>query len=69
MRMQPPTYPSPHQLPQKHLQTTFSTPTTSPFPPAPSHAPTDQVATSKGVNWPEKLEELKKAGQWHVEVY
>jgi len=29
----------------------------------------EQVATAKGVNWAEKLEALKHAGQWHVEVY
>jgi len=29
----------------------------------------EQVATSKGVNWEEKLKSLKHAGQWHVEVY
>jgi ferredoxin--NADP+ reductase len=29
----------------------------------------ERVATSKGLNWPAKLEELKKNGQWHVEVY
>ena len=28
-----------------------------------------QVAEARGVNWESKLEELKKAGQWHVEVY
>ena len=28
-----------------------------------------QVAEARGVNWEGKLEELKKAGQWHVEVY
>jgi len=27
------------------------------------------VAASRGLNWDSKLEELKKAGQWHVEVY
>merc|ERR1711988_978274 len=27
------------------------------------------VAKAKGLNWEEKLKELKKAGQWHVEVY
>merc|ERR1711907_317603 len=29
----------------------------------------ERVATEKGLNWEEKLKELKKAGQWHVEVY
>jgi ferredoxin--NADP+ reductase len=29
----------------------------------------ERVATSKGINWAEKLEELKHKGQWHVEVY
>ena len=29
----------------------------------------EAVATSKGLSWPERLEALKKAGQWHVEVY
>ena len=29
----------------------------------------EEVATAKGVNWPERLEALKHAGQWHVEVY
>jgi len=29
----------------------------------------ESVAQSKGLNWEEKLETLKKAGQWHVEVY
>merc|ERR1719482_1538333 len=29
----------------------------------------ESVAQSKGVDWPTKLETLKKAGQWHVEVY
>eukprot|EP00302_Diacronema_sp_CCMP2436_P012249 CAMPEP_0179878384 /NCGR_PEP_ID=MMETSP0982-20121206/25350_1 /TAXON_ID=483367 /ORGANISM="non described non described, Strain CCMP 2436" /LENGTH=61 /DNA_ID=CAMNT_0021771157 /DNA_START=277 /DNA_END=462 /DNA_ORIENTATION=+ len=29
----------------------------------------ERVATSKGINWAETLEELKKKGQWHVEVY
>merc|ERR1711988_612906 len=29
----------------------------------------ERVATDKGLNWEEKLKELKKAGQWHVEVY
>ena len=28
-----------------------------------------KVAASKGVDWDEKLEHLKKNGQWHVEVY
>ena len=28
-----------------------------------------KVAEAKGVSWDEKLEQLKKAGQWHVEVY
>ena len=27
------------------------------------------VATARGLVWEEKLAELKKAGQWHVEVY
>ncbi|KAJ1626191.1 hypothetical protein T492DRAFT_878935 [Pavlovales sp. CCMP2436] len=27
----------------------------------------ERVATSKGINWAETLEELKKKGQWHVE--
>ena len=27
------------------------------------------VAESKGVSWDDKLAGLKKAGQWHVEVY
>jgi len=27
------------------------------------------VAEAKGMNWDEKLDQLKKAGQWHVEVY
>merc|ERR1711943_141535 len=27
----------------------------------------ERVATDKGLNWEEKLKELKKAGQWHVE--
>jgi ferredoxin--NADP+ reductase len=29
----------------------------------------EKVATSRGVNWEEKLKSLKSAGQWHVEVY
>ena len=29
----------------------------------------EKVAASKGVDWDEKLEHLKKNGQWHVEVY
>ena len=29
----------------------------------------ERVAQSKGISWEEKLEELKKNGQWHVEVY
>jgi len=29
----------------------------------------ERVAKSKGLDWAEKLEELKKNGQWHVEVY
>ena len=29
----------------------------------------EQVAQAKGLNWAEKLEALKKNGQWHVEVY
>ncbi|KAJ1631145.1 hypothetical protein T492DRAFT_997786, partial [Pavlovales sp. CCMP2436] len=29
----------------------------------------ERVATSKGLKWSEKLEELKHKGQWHVEVY
>ena len=28
-----------------------------------------EVAKSRGVDWDAKLEQLKKAGQWHVEVY
>ena len=28
-----------------------------------------QVAESKGIEWDAKLQSLKKAGQWHVEVY
>ena len=27
------------------------------------------VAAARGLVWEEKLEALKKAGQWHVEVY
>jgi ferredoxin--NADP+ reductase len=29
----------------------------------------EQVAESKGIEWESKLQSLKKAGQWHVEVY
>jgi ferredoxin--NADP+ reductase len=29
----------------------------------------ERVATSKGMTWSEKLEQFKKNGQWHVEVY
>ena len=29
----------------------------------------ERVAKKKGLNWEEKLEHLKKNGQWHVEVY
>jgi len=29
----------------------------------------EAVASSKGMEWTEKLKELKKNGQWHVEVY
>jgi ferredoxin--NADP+ reductase len=29
----------------------------------------EKVAEAKGIQWEAKLEELKKAGQWHVEVY
>ena len=29
----------------------------------------EQVALKKGVHWEDKLASLKKAGQWHVEVY
>eukprot|EP00898_Chlorokybus_atmophyticus_P008863 jgi/Chlat1/8979/Chrsp94S08273 len=29
----------------------------------------EQVATEQGLEWPHFLEGLKKAGQWHVEVY
>jgi len=29
----------------------------------------EEVATSKGISWAERLESLKAAGQWHVEVY
>jgi len=27
------------------------------------------VAEERGINWPEKLKELKSNHQWHVEVY
>jgi ferredoxin--NADP+ reductase len=27
------------------------------------------VSAKKGLDWPEKLKELKEKGQWHVEVY
>ena len=27
------------------------------------------VAAAKGISWAERLEALKAAGQWHVEVY
>lgn len=29
----------------------------------------EKVAEGKGLVWEEKLEQLKKNGQWHVEVY
>lgn len=29
----------------------------------------ERVAKSKGINWEEFIEGLKKNGQWHVEVY
>ena len=29
----------------------------------------EAIATSKGIVWADRLEQLKKAGQWHVEVY
>ena len=29
----------------------------------------ESVATSRGIVWEDKLNELKKAGQWHVELY
>merc|ERR1712054_315995 len=29
----------------------------------------EAVASSKGMEWADKLQELKKNGQWHVEVY
>ena len=29
----------------------------------------EEVAVARGIEWAPKLESLKKAGQWHVEVY
>ena len=29
----------------------------------------DEVAAARGVDWSERLKDLKKRGQWHVEVY
>lgn len=29
----------------------------------------ESVAQERGVNWADKLKELKANGQWHVEVY
>ena len=28
-----------------------------------------RVAAERGISWDAKLKELKKNGQWHVEVY
>ena len=29
----------------------------------------ESVAEQRGIVWEDKLEQLKKNGQWHVEVY
>jgi len=29
----------------------------------------EKVAEARGINWSEKMKELKKNHQWHVEVY